>query len=335
MTAPAIAHRSAPTLPQAAKAPQPPVAAAAPQAAWEGESLALGQNPAAAEGADLAKRQAVAGLVRRSINGLSRQALATRVGQRSLLGTVVRQGLRSPAAKHGMKGLGQQKKLRQSPWAEPAAPLVGPPKAPSTWLQGLQQTALWRSVASLPERFPALGVALKLLAPLGAWLNFRSSLRISRETLAQEGHSAFTRRGLVASTALAGVSAVAASVVAGASLGILPATPGLLAWGSYVASAGGLASGAALVAVDALQSLRRADAGPGEKALAVLATASSVGLSVLALAGLGGVAGFVLGAGAIGFSLAKAWAPEAPWAAALGRAVGFKAPKAAPANKPA
>lgn len=332
MTAPAIAPRTAPKVPQAAKAPLPAAAAVAPQAAWEGESLALGQG---AEGADLAKRQAVAGLVRRSLRSLSRQNLAQGVGQRSLMGTVLRQGLRSPAAKHGMKGLGQQKKLRQSPWLEPAAPLVGPPKAPNTWLQGLQQTAMWRAVASLPERYPALGVALKLLAPLGAWLNFRASLRISREALAQEGHSAFTRRGLVVSTVLAGASAVAASVVAGGALGLLPATPALMAWGSYVASAGGLASGAALVAVDALQSLRRADAGPGEKALAVLATGSSVGLSVLALAGLGGVAGFVLGAGAIGFSLAKAWAPEAPWAAALGRAVGFKSPKATPKQQPA
>lgn len=299
-----------------AKAGQAAVVASAPVAAdqWKASPALSPQAQGAgetaenrADGESLAKRQAVAAMVRRSLRTISRQ----------------------PAARQGIKGMGQQRKLAKSPWLDQQAPIVGPPPRPSGLMQSVQNTALWKSITSLPERYPVLGMATKLLAPVGALLNLRSSWKATAESLKDPSSSSFTRKGMVASTALAGVSAVAASGVGATALGFLPAARGLMGWGTYLASATGLASGAMLVAVDAVQSFRSPDAGPGEKLLATLATGSSVGLTVLAVAGQGGVVGFILGAGAVGFSLAKAWAPEAQWASRLGEAVGFKGPKAA------
>lgn len=262
--------------------------------------------------------------------GLRLQPTARELARRQALAAGVRKGLKvvkhQPLAKQGMRGINEIGKQRGLPWQGPKAPAASLPAGAME--QAAQSTAWWKALSSLPQRVPALGVALKILAPLGAWLGFKASWESTEAALANPSSTAFTKRGMVLSTTLAGGSAIAATASGAISLGLWPAGQAFLGTASYVASSAGLASGAVLVAVDMVDTFRSPTTTAAEKTFSTLATACGAGVTAWAMLGLGGLPGLALGVGAVGFTLAKAWWPQAAWAGALGRAVGFSEPKA-------
>lgn len=145
----------------------------------------------------------------------------------------------------------------------------------------------------------------KVIGPLGAWLNFGYNAWTAKNILTDPKAPGFLKGSIIGSTALAGVSAAAATRVGLHAFNIMPmATEGAKLMGK-VAGVAGLGAGTLLSAMDTFNTFRNPDATNADKGLSLLTTGASAGLTLTVLMGITGPIGIGLGVAVIGLSLFK------------------------------
>ncbi|MDB5098665.1 MAG: hypothetical protein JWM80_3086 [Cyanobacteria bacterium RYN_339] len=183
-----------------------------------------------------------------------------------------------------------------------------------------------KTLYSLPEKYAFLRTGYmgitRVLGPAGAVLNLGYNLVSAKRILSDPKAPLFLKGGIVASTGLAGLSAVTAGRMAASAFGWAPmATDALKSMGK-VCGLAGLGAGTILSAMDTFNTFRDPNATPAEKGFSTLATVSSLGLTAVVLLGITGPIGIGLGIGAVAFSLFKGWFAKNKTANAVFGAVG-------------
>ncbi len=162
----------------------------------------------------------------------------------------------------------------------------------------------------------------KVAGPIGAWLNLGYNAYSARKILSDPRAPMVLKAGVVGSTGMAGVSAVAATRVGLHAFNVWPmATEGAKLAGK-VAGVAGLGAGTILSAMDTFNTFRNPKSTSAEKGFSLLGTGFSAGLTVAVLVGLTGPVGIGLGIGAVAFTLAKGFLGNNKYANAVFDGIG-------------
>jgi hypothetical protein len=203
------------------------------------------------------------------------------------------------------------------------APALRPDQMEQAVIDG---NLILKTLYSLPEKFAFLRTGYmavtRVLGPAGALLNLGYNLFSAKRILTDKKAPLFLKGGIVASTGLAGVSAVTATRMAASAFGWAPMTTEALKSMGKVCGLAGLGAGTILSAMDTFNTFRDPHATAAEKGFSTLATVSSLGLTAVVLLGVTGPLGIGLGIGAVAFSLFKGWFAKNKTANAVFGAVG-------------
>lgn len=197
----------------------------------------------------------------------------------------------------------------------------------------VQNNLLLRGLYALPERLSPLRQvymqATKVVAPLGAVVNFGFNLVSARRIFRDPQAPAGMKAAVLGSTALAGVSAGAATTVGAAAFGLVPLSQAAFRVLGRVAEVGGMGAGAILAGIDTYHSFQDPKASAAEKGFSSLATLGCTGLALVTALGVGGPWGIALGLGAMAATLAKRFVGQQAWANRAFEALGVPGPRVA------
>jgi len=175
----------------------------------------------------------------------------------------------------------------------------------------VQNNLLLRGLYALEDKAPWLlrayqGIT-RVAGPVGAWLNVGYNAYSLKRIMSDPKAPALYKAGVVGSTGLAGVSALAATRVGLHAFNVWPmAAEGAKLMGK-VAGVTGLGAATILSAMDTYAKFKDPNATAAEKGFSTLATASSAGLTAAVLLGVTGPVGIALGIGAVAFTLLGPW----------------------------
>jgi hypothetical protein len=168
-----------------------------------------------------------------------------------------------------------------------------------------------RTLYSLPQKLSWVTTGYmaitRVAGPAGAILNLGYNLVSAKRILSDPHAPKFLKGGVVASTALAGVSAVTAGRLAVSAFGWAPMATGSLKLLGKISGVAGLGAGTIMSAMDTFNTFRDPNATSAQKGFSTLATGASLALTAVVLLGVTGPIGIGLGIAAIGFTLAKGW----------------------------
>ncbi|MBU6427956.1 MAG: hypothetical protein KGR26_03005 [Cyanobacteria bacterium REEB65] len=176
--------------------------------------------------------------------------------------------------------------------------------------------------ARAPWLLDAYQVVSRVAGPAGAFLNLAYNLMDAKKIFSDPRSPAPVRGAIMASTALAGVSAATATRLSLAAFKVLPMANGAMASMGMVAGAAGMGAGTLLGAIDTYNTFTDPNSTPAQRGFSLLSTGASAGLTLAIVAGVGGPIGIGLAAGTIGFMLAKGYLAKNPTANQLFSALG-------------
>lgn len=199
----------------------------------------------------------------------------------------------------------------------------------------IKNNLLLRGLYALQDRAPWLLKAYqgftRVAGPIGAWLNLGYNAISARRILADPRAPMFLKGSIVGSTALAGVSAAAATRVGLHAFNVWPMAAEGAKLAGKVAGVAGLGSATLLSAMDTFNTFRDPNSTAAEKGFSLLGTGASAGLTVAVLMGVTGPVGIALGIGAVAFTLAKGFLGKNKYANAVFETIGKGVSQAADA----
>ncbi|MBM3275748.1 MAG: hypothetical protein FJZ00_11385 [Candidatus Sericytochromatia bacterium] len=175
----------------------------------------------------------------------------------------------------------------------------------------VQNNLILRGLYAVQDKAPWLlksyMAVTKVAGPIGAWLNVGFNIHSAKRILSDPRAPGLFKAGVIGSTGLAGVSAVAATRVGLHAFNVWPMAAEGAKVAGKVAGVAGLGAATILSAMDTYTTFKDPGSTSAEKGFSLLATGTSAGLTAAVLMGVTGPVGIGLGIGAIAFTLAKSW----------------------------
>ncbi len=175
----------------------------------------------------------------------------------------------------------------------------------------IKNNLVLRGLYALEDKAPWLLKAYRgitrVVGPIGAWVNLGYNIFSAKRILSDPRAPGILKGGVVGSTALAGVSALAATRVGLHAFNVWPMAAEGAKLAGKVAGVTGLGAATILSAMDTYTTFKDPNSTAAEKGFSLLATGASAGLTVAILMGVTGPIGIGLGIGAVAFTLLKPW----------------------------